>query len=41
LHDRLLQEVLDAQADQPGLMLRNTLAQEQARILLEESSEYF
>lgn len=41
LHDRLLQEVLDAAPDQPGLTLRNTLAQEQARTLLEESSEYF
>jgi hypothetical protein len=41
LHDRLLQEVLDARAEYPGLTLRNTLAQEQARTLLEESSEYF
>jgi len=39
LHDRLLQEVLDASPDAPGLTLSNVLAQQQARQLLNE--EYF
>jgi hypothetical protein len=41
LHDRLLREVIDAPAATPGLTLINTLAQEEARSLLAESSEYF
>ena len=41
LHDRLLQEVIDADPNVPGLVLLNTLAQAQARILLAESDEYF
>lgn len=41
LHDRLCQEVIDADATEPGLTLANTLAQEEAARLLEESEEYF
>jgi hypothetical protein len=41
LHDRLLREVLDASAEEPGLTLSNTLAQEEARRLLDESEDYF
>jgi hypothetical protein len=41
LHDRLLREVIDAPAAAPGLTLINTLAQEEARSLLAESTEYF
>jgi len=41
LHDRLLREALAADPVAPGLTLSNILAQEQARTLLEESSEYF
>ena len=41
LHDRLLQEVIDADPDVPGLVLLNTLAQGQARILLADSDKYF
>jgi hypothetical protein len=41
LHDRLLQEVLAADAVQPGLTLSNTLAQEQARRLLADADAYF
>jgi hypothetical protein len=39
LHDRLLNEVITADPDQPGLTLSNTLAQKQARALLDE--DYF
>lgn len=39
LHDRLLQEVLAADPEQPGLTLSNVLAQRQARELL--ADEYF
>ena len=39
LHDRLLNEVIAADPNQPGLTLSNTLAQKQARVLLAE--EYF
>lgn len=39
LHDRLLQEVLDASPEVPGLTLSNVLAQQQARQLLDE--DYF
>lgn len=39
LHDRLLNEVIAADPDQPGLILSNTLAQEKARVLLDE--DYF
>ena len=39
LHDRLLQEVLDADPEYPGLTLSNVLAQQQARMLLKD--EYF
>ena len=41
LHDRLLNEVLEADARQPGLTLSNTLAQEQAQQLLDTSNDYF
>jgi hypothetical protein len=41
LHDRLLREALSADVEHPGLTLANTLAQQQARTLLETSAEYF
>jgi hypothetical protein len=41
LHDRLCQEVLDADPVAPGLTLSNTIAQETARALLESSEDYF
>lgn len=41
LHDRLLREVLSADPEQPGLTLPNTLAQHQARELLDGSDDYF
>lgn len=41
LHDRLLNEVLKAETKAPGLTLINSLAQEQAALLLAGSAEYF
>ena len=41
LHDRLLQEVLDADPMIEGMTLTNTVAQTQARQLLAESDDYF
>lgn len=41
LHDRLLHEVLEADPVAPGYTLGNTLAQQQARQLLDESPAYF
>jgi len=41
LHDRLLREVIDADPNVPGLVLLNTMAQGQAKVLLAESDEYF
>ncbi len=41
LHDRLLTEVLDANADVPGLTLSNTLAKRQAHELLASAEAYF
>lgn len=41
LHDRLLREVLDAPAEQPGYMLTNTMAKARARQLLESGNAYF
>lgn len=41
LHDRLLGEVLQADPKVPGLTLSNTLAQQQARQLLNDSDDYF
>jgi len=41
LHDRLLHEVLDADADVPGLTLSNVLAKRQARELLASAESYF
>jgi hypothetical protein len=41
LHDRLLNEVLAAPAEAPGLTLSNTLAQREARALLKSADSYF
>ena len=41
LHDRLLNEVLEADPEEPGLTLTNSIAQLKAQKLLESSSEYF
>ncbi len=41
LHDKLLHEVVTAKSEAPGLTLSNTLAQEQARILLADADDYF
>lgn len=41
LHDRLLNEVLQAPVNAPGLTLRNTLAQRAARDLLKSADKYF
>lgn len=41
LHDKLLQSVLKANPDIPGLTLANTLAQQQAKRLLESGDDYF
>lgn len=41
LHDRLLREVLAADAKAPGLTLLNTLAQHQAQELLRSADDYF
>jgi len=41
LHDRLLNEALAADPDEPGLILSNVLAQQEARILLDSSADYF
>lgn len=41
LHDRLLLEVIEADPNVPGLVLLNTMAQAQARVLLAESDDYF
>jgi hypothetical protein len=41
LHDRLLQEVLDADAVAPGLTLSNVLAKRQASELLKSADSYF
>jgi hypothetical protein len=41
LHDRLLTEVLQANAKAEGLTLMNQFAKQQAEILLAESAEYF
>ena len=41
LHDHLLKEVLEADPQAPGLTLGNVLAQQQAAILLLESSDFF
>lgn len=41
LHDRLLQEVLDAEAVEPGLTLSNALAKRQAKELLGSAESYF
>ena len=41
LHDRLLNEVLEAPAEYPGYTLTNTLAGEEAERLLAESGDFF
>ena len=41
LHDQLLREVLAAETEVPSLTLMNTIAQEQARVLLDSSDDYF
>ncbi|PCI12823.1 MAG: hypothetical protein COB71_08060 [Thiotrichales bacterium] len=41
LHDKLLNEVMDAAPEERGLTLNNTLAQQQARQLLDSSAAYF
>lgn len=41
LHDRLCREVIDADPIAPGLTLTNTLAQEEAKALLDSSEDYF
>jgi len=41
LHDRLLNEVLEADPDVPGYALSNTLAQKQAKELLKGAADYF
>ncbi len=41
LHDSLLSEVLEADADHAGLTLINTLAQQRAQLLLNQSADYF
>ena len=41
LHDRLLTEVLAANPQVPGMVLQNTLAQDQARALMASADDYF
>jgi len=41
LHDRLLNEVISAEADMPGFTLINTLAKQEAKELLQSAGEYF
>jgi hypothetical protein len=41
LHDRLLNEVMEADPDQRGFVLTNTLAQSEASALLESADDYF
>ncbi len=41
LHDRLLEEVLASDIEAPGLTLSNALAQQDARVLLEGSNDFF
>ncbi len=41
LHDRLLEQVLEAPAEAPGYTLFNVLAKQEAQQLLATSQEYF
>lgn len=41
LHDRLLNEVMASEPEVPGLTLSNLAAKQQAKVLLDESAEYF
>jgi hypothetical protein len=41
LHDRLVQEVLDAPSEVEGLTLSNILAKQQAQVLKNSADDYF
>ena len=41
LHDSLLQEVMESEFRVPGLTLMNTVAREQAQLLMDSADEYF
>ena len=41
LHDRLLTEVVEADPNAPRLTLTNTIAQRDARLLLDSADDYF
>ena len=41
LHDQLLKEVLAANPEVPGLTLMNTLARQEASVLLDSGDDYF
>ncbi len=41
LHDKILNEVMTAKTEYPGLTLANTLAKQQAKTLLETADDYF
>jgi hypothetical protein len=41
LHDQLLEYVVTAEVDAPGLTLSNTMAKDEAQRLLGESDDYF
>lgn len=41
LHDRLLQEVIAADKNEPGWTLANTIAQQKAQVLLQNADEFF
>jgi len=41
LHDRLLQEVLEQDPQEPGLTLMNVIAQQKAKLLLESGNDFF
>jgi hypothetical protein len=41
LHDRLLNEVMTAEVQAPGLTLMNTVAKERAQQLLDSADDYF
>jgi len=41
LHNKLLNEVINAKVEEPGMTLMNTLAQQKAKRLLESGKDYF
>ena len=41
LHHRLLTEVIDGDPNMPGYVLINTVAQQEAAVLLADEAEYF